>query len=266
MILLELIVKLREKANNRILLKVTLAYRKLQIKKTNIDFYFIVNSIPTRYFPNNSILHTARTLNKVLLALVFICASGTGGGLVLLTIAILCHLGMLISKISILDAWKRLVAMKTFLFILGGMSLLFTPGTRIQLFNEVVLPITIEGLQFGFFTVSRIALMIWVSMILVWTTSPKSLMEVVTKLGSRFFPGNKFFHEFFLIGILAFQTLPSLFYRAEKEIGKVWKEQSENKKQVNLLATLEEMVNSLMLWVVEILTESRQLADRQKKI
>ena len=218
------------------------------------------------YHPGDSLLHAADHRSKVLLALVFIFASGTGSGFVLLTIALLCHLGMLISGISVLDAWKRLAALKTFLFVLGGVPLFFTPGTPVHLFDEFVLPVTREGFEGSIFTVSRLALMIWVSMVLLWTTSPELLIKTVTGLGSRFFPESKVFQEFFLVGVLALQTLPCLFAEAEEEIGRGWEKRNKIPKQGNLLETVKEMVHSLIMWTVVLLAEPDRLVYRQRKL
>ena len=102
-------------------------------------------------------------------------------------------------------------------------------------------------------------------MMLVWTTSPESLIKIVAEFGSKFFPKSKFLQEFFLVGVLAFQTLPYFFIRAEKEIGKVLKEQGKNRKEINLLKKMKEMVRSLIMWTVTVLTEPYQFIDRQKK-
>ena len=217
------------------------------------------------YHYGDSILHNTKTGYKVLLALFFIFSSGTGGGFALLIIALFCHLGMLISGISVLDAWKRLAALKTFLFVLGGMPIFFTPGTPVYLFDGFVLPVTREGFECSIFAVSRLALMIWVSMILIWTTSPESLMKTVTGLGARFFPGSKVLQEFVLVGMLAFQTLPSLLAEAEGEIGKGWKQRDKIEKQGSSLETAKEMVRSLIMWTVKVLAEPDRLVYQHRK-
>ena len=217
------------------------------------------------YHSGDSILHNAKARSKILLALIFIFSSGTGSELILLVIALLCHLGMLIPGISILDAWKRLAAFKTFLFVLGGMPIFFTPGTPVYLFDGFVLPVTREGFECSIFAVSRLALMIWVSMILIWTTSPESLMKTVTGLGARFFPGSKFLQEFVLVGMLAFQTLPFLLAEAEGEIGKGWKQRDKIQKQGSSLETAKEMVRSLIMWTVKVLAEPDRLVDQHRK-
>ena len=217
------------------------------------------------YHPGDSILHTTKTQSKVLLALVFVFVSGTGSGFALLTIAFLCHLGMLVSGISISGGWKRLAVLKIFLLILGGMPLFLTPGTPIGLFDGFVLPVTREGFECSVFTVSRLALMIWVSMILMWTTSPESLMQVVAELGTRFSPKSTALQEFVLVGVMAFQTLPYLLAEAEEEIGKSWKKGGKHLNQRNVFETAKEMVRSMIVWTVTVLATPDQLVIRHKK-
>jgi hypothetical protein len=78
----------------------------------------------------------------------------------------LCHLGMLVSGIFILDGWKHLAALKILFLVPGAAPLFLTPGTPIYFFTEFTLPINKEGLECSVFTVSRLACMVWISMIL----------------------------------------------------------------------------------------------------
>ena len=146
----------------------------------------IQNSV---YHPGDSILHSTGARIKILLALACIFVTGTGGGLALLFMFFLCHLGMLVSGIFILDAWKRLAALKILFLVLGVTPLFLTPGVPLYFSSEFSLPVTKEGLECSVFTVSRLVCMVWISMILVRTTSPQSLMEIVS--GSRI----KFFYK-----------------------------------------------------------------------
>ena len=132
------------------------------------------------YHPGNSILHSTGARSKILLALACIFVTGTGGGLALVFMFFLCHLGMLVSGIFILDAWKRLAALKILFLVLGATPLFLTPGAPLYFFSEFSLPVTKEGLECSVFTVSRLVCMVWISMILVHTTSPQSLMEIVS--------------------------------------------------------------------------------------
>jgi len=102
------------------------------------------------HHPGDSILHLTGTRSKILIALVCIFATGTGGGLSLMFMFFLCHLGMLVSGIFILDGWKHLAALKILFLVLGAAPLFLTPGTPIYFFTEFTLPIC----------------MVWISMIL----------------------------------------------------------------------------------------------------
>jgi len=122
----------------------------------------IQNSV---YHPGDSILHSTGARSKILLALACIFVTGTGGGLALLFMFFLCHLGMLVSGIFILDAWKRLAALKILFLVLGVTPLFLTPGAPLYFSSEFSLPVTKEGLECSVFTVSRLVCMVWISMI-----------------------------------------------------------------------------------------------------
>ena len=95
----------------------------------------IQNSV---YHPGDSILHLTGARIKILLALACIFVTGTGGGLALLFMFFLCHLGMLVSGIFFLDAWKRLAALKILFLVLGVTPLFLTPGTPLYFFSEFI--------------------------------------------------------------------------------------------------------------------------------
>ena len=138
---------------------------------------YIQNSV---YHPGDSILHSTGARIKILLALACIFVTGTGDGFALLLMFFLCHLGMLVSGIFFLDAWKRLATLKIFFLVLGVTPLFLTPGAPLYFSSEFSLPVTKEGLVCSLFTVSRLVCMVWISMILIHTTSPQSLMEIVS--------------------------------------------------------------------------------------
>ena len=216
------------------------------------------------YHPGDSMLHSTGARSKILLALACIFVTGTGGGLVLLFMFFLCHLGMLVSGIFILDAWKRLAALKILFFVLGVTPLFLTPGAPLYFFSEFSLPITKEGLECSVLKVSRLLCMVWISMILVRTTSPQSLMEIVSGSRSNFFTKSKALQEFVLVGILSFQILPDLLVEAEETIGACWR-QGKVQDKGSRLETVKEMVRSIIMWVVAVLADPKRAMDRIEK-
>ena len=221
----------------------------------------IQNSV---YHPGDSILHSTGARIKILLALTCIFVTGTGDGLTLLFMFFLCHLGMLVSGIFILDAWKRLKSLKILLLVLGVTPLFLTPGSALYFSSEFFLPVTKEGLECSVYTVSRLVCMVWISMILVRTTSPQSLMEIVSGSRSNFFTKSKALQEFVLEGILSFQTLPHLLIEAEETIGACWR-QGKVQDKGSRLETVKEMVRSIIMWVVAVLADPKQVMDRIEK-
>ena len=222
---------------------------------------YIQNSV---YHPGDSILHSTGARSKILLALACLFVTGTGGGLALVFMFFLCHLGMLVSGIFILDAWKRLAALKILFLVLGVTPLFLTPGAPLYFSSEFSLPITKEGLECSVFTVSRLVCMVWISMILVRTTSPQSLMEIVSGSRSNFFTKSKALQEFVLVGILSFQILPHLLAEAEEKMRACWRDGKVQNKD-NRLETLKEMVRSIIMWVVAALANPERLMRRIEK-
>ena len=216
------------------------------------------------YHPGDSILHSTGACTKILLALACIFVTGTGDGLALLLMFFLCHLGMLVSGMFILDAWKRLAALNILFLVLGVAPLFLTPGTPLYFFSEFSLPVTKEGLECSVFTVSRLACMVWISMILIRTTSPESLMGIVSGSRSRFFAKSKALQEFVLVGILSFQILPHLLVEAEETIGTCWR-QGKVQDKGSRLETVKEMVRSIIMWVVAVLSDPKRVMDRIEK-
>ena len=216
------------------------------------------------YHLGNSILHSTGARSKILLALACIFVTGTGGGLALVFMFFLCHLGMLVSEIFILDAWKRLAALKILFLVLGVTPLFLTPGAPLYFSSEFSLPITKEGLECSVFTVSRLVCMVWISMILVRTTSPQSLMEIVSGSRSNFFTKSKALQEFVLVGILSFQILPHLLAEAEEKMRACWRDGKVQNKD-DRLETLKEMVRSIIMWVVAALANPERLMRRIEK-
>jgi energy-coupling factor transporter transmembrane protein EcfT len=216
------------------------------------------------YDPGNSFLHATGARSKILLALVCIFITGAGDSIALVGMFFLCHLGMLISGIFFLEAWKRLVALKIMFFVFGVTPLFLTPGTELDFFSKLSLSVTKEGLECGIYSVSRLACMIWISMILVRTTSPQALIEIVSGSKSKFFSKRKALQEFMLVGILSFQILPHLLFEAEKTIETCWQKGKVKHKRSHL-EKVKEMVRLIIMWVVDVLADPKRVMDSIEK-
>ena len=220
------------------------------------------------YRSGNSFLHRAAPRSKILIALALLVMAGTGGWLALVCIALTCHLGLWVSGAGFSMAWKRLGSFKGFLLVLGGVPLFLTPGTPLQPLAEVVLPITREGLECGVLAVSRLALMVWVSTILVYTTRPEALMDALTvSTGSSGSSGSSawgqpFLQETLLVAVLAFQALPRLLAEAETRLAAGFSRKEEIKN--NRIDRVCTAVKALMAWTVSVLSDPERMIGREK--
>jgi energy-coupling factor transport system permease protein len=212
----------------------------------------------------DSLLHRTAPRTKILLALVLLVFVGVGGGWALFSIALVCQLGLWVSGASLADSWRRLGSFRALLFILGGAPLFLTPGTPLQLWGEVLLPITTEGLECSALVVSRLVLMIWISMILVQTTRPETLVDALTGTGpGRSLPGKRF-QEICVVGVLAFQALPGLFAEAQTEVTKGLG-QERCRPGANRLYKVRAAVKILIEWMVLVLSDSERLSKNLKE-
>ena len=215
------------------------------------------------YRPDDSPLHRTAPRTKILLALVLLVVVGTGGGWTLFSIALVCQLGLWVSGASLAASWQQLGSFRVLLFILGGAPLFLTPGTPLQLWGEVLLPVTIEGLECGVLVVSRLVLMIWVSMILVQTTRPETLLDALTVTGPGWSSPGKRFQEILVVGVLAFQALPGLFAEAQTEVTKGLG-QERHRPGANRFDKVCAAVETLIEWMVSVLSDSERLPRNLK--
>ncbi len=101
-------------------------------------------------------------------------------------------------------------------------------------------------------------------MILVWTTSPQSLMKIASDSQSKFFENNKILQEFILLGTLSFQLLPCLFVEVEEKIRNHWQENKSQTKR-SRIEIVKSMVKLIVVWVVQILSDPEQQIRRLKE-
>ena len=215
------------------------------------------------YRSGDSPLHRTAPRTKILLALVLLAVVGTGGGWALFSIALVCQLGLWVSGASLAASWQQLGSFRVLLFILGGAPLFLTPGTPLQLWGEVLLPVTTEGLECGVLVVSRLVLMIWVSMILVQTTRPETLLDALTVTGPGWSSPGKRFQEILVVGVLAFQALPGLFAEAQTEVTKGLG-QERHRPGANRFDKVCAAVEILIEWMVSVLSDSERLPRNLK--
>ena len=168
-----------------------------------------------QYFPGNSILHRLDPRTKVVLlffylVLIFLCKSGISYGVMTALTAAL----MLLSKVPMrmmLRSLKPLWWIILFTFVVHIFS---TPGE--ELCKVAFLSVTAEGIVEGFYICLRLVLLILLSSLLTFTTSPLKLTDAMEALLS---PGKRVgvpAHELAMMMTIALRFVPTLIQETDR--------------------------------------------------
>lgn len=168
-----------------------------------------------QYFPGNSILHRLDPRTKVVLlffylVLIFLCKSGISYGVMTALTAAL----MLLSKVPMrmmLRSLKPLWWIILFTFVVHIFS---TSGE--ELCKVAFLSVTAEGIVEGFYICLRLVLLICLSSLLTFTTSPLKLTDAMEALLS---PGKRVgvpAHELAMMMTIALRFVPTLIQETDR--------------------------------------------------
>ena len=168
-----------------------------------------------QYFPGSSILHRLDPRTKVVLlffylVLIFLCKSGISYGVMTALTAAL----MLLSKVPMrmmLRSLKPLWWIILFTFVVHIFS---TPGE--ELCKVAFLSVTAEGIVEGFYICLRLVLLICLSSLLTFTTSPLKLTDAMEALLS---PGKRVgvpAHELAMMMTIALRFVPTLIQETDR--------------------------------------------------
>ncbi len=168
-----------------------------------------------QFFPGGSILHRLDPRIKVVLLFSLIAAififdtPGTYGALSLLTMGLAFASG--IPWHTLLKSLRPLWWILAFTFLIHLCS---TPG---ETFTQIwIFELTYEGLTRGFFLCLRLALLIFLSSLLTFTTSPLSLTDAMEALLKPFKSIGIPAHELAMMMTIALRFVPTLIEETDK--------------------------------------------------
>lgn len=176
-----------------------------------MNFDFILG----RYIPTESIFHRMDPRLKILfctfaIASIFLLYRWTS--LFVFSIVILSLLCL--SKINPLMILKSLKAI-WILLLLAFVLHLFDSTGRI-LFEFGFLTITEEGIIRSFLTMTRLILLIWVSLFLTSTTSPLRIADTLESILKAIRLKREYAHEIAMIMSIAIRFIPVIYHEANK--------------------------------------------------
>ena len=197
-----------------------------------------------QFFPEDSIIHRLDPRTKIIslfvLMIVIFCADGAAAYLFLS--AITCAV-IFISKIPPVTILKSLKPVS--LLILFTMLIhIFTHDGEI-LFQFAIFKITEEGVKFGVLISLRLILLIVLSSLLTFTTSPIQLTDALEKLLAPLKKIGVPAHEFAMMMTIALRFIPTLIEELDK-IVKAQKSRGADFEEGNIIQRLKNFVPVLV--------------------
>lgn len=168
-----------------------------------------------QFMPGTSVIHRLQARSKILLLItlivfIFLCKNFIS----LLLITLFSLLTILMTKISFFKYLKSLRVI-LFIIILTGLFNLFY-GSGEVLWQWWQLTITIGGVYNSLFVIVRIALLMMVSAVLTYTTSPTDLTDAIERLMKPLTIFHVKVHEIAMMMTIALRFIPVLLEETDK--------------------------------------------------
>lgn len=197
-----------------------------------------------QYFPGNSVLHRMDPRTKILLligfiAVLFLCSSWTAYAVLTALTVVL----MAVSRVPLrtqVRALKPLWWIILFTFVLHVFGSPGEPVAKVWIFN-----VTREGIVGGIFVCLRLVLLILMSSLLTFTTSPLRLTDAMESLLSPFKRIGVPAHEIAMMMTIALRFVPTLIEETDR-IMKAQQSRGADFQDGNILKRLRAMVPVLV--------------------
>jgi energy-coupling factor transporter transmembrane protein EcfT len=183
-----------------------------------------------RYQPGTSFLHRMRTSAKLIIVLLFFLLASWGHLEVLGVLMLICLLAMALAHIPFKTVGMMVYAFRWLFLIIGLFPLFTTPGVVVEELQFLLVTISWEGLKAGLESFLKLLEMFFLSLILVRTTSPQTLMNTLQRTVIIKNPKwKKTFQEFFMTGLWTVQLIPMICLETEGFMLSRLNEENENK-------------------------------------
>ncbi len=214
-----------------------------------------------QYFDANSLIHRADPRIKIvllILSIAFIFISESFWGLGLSALFVLA--AMILSKIPVKMYFKNLKAVLPILLFTAIINAFYGEGK--VLFKVWKLELTVGGLERAGFMALRIVLLIIISSILTYTTTPNDLTDAIEKLLSplRFIGLKKAVHTLAMMMTIALRFIPTLVEEAQK-IMNAQKARGADLESGNLKEKIKALIPILIPLLFSAVRRAAELAD-----
>ena len=171
-----------------------------------------------QYFPTGSVLHKLDSRVKIVLTILYIVAIFLANSFIALGIALAVIFAFVImSKIKVTTYLKMLKSIWFIILLTSVLNLFYIKGDK-PLFSWWLFTVYPEGIERAIFIALRICLLIVISSLLTYTTSPTELTDAIERLLSplRFVGLGEAVHILAMMTSIALRFIPILIEETDK--------------------------------------------------
>ena len=215
-----------------------------------------------QYYESNSLLHKLDARVKILLMILFIVFLFLSKNIYSLGFATLSIAFILIiSKIPLKMYFKNMKAILPVLIFTAVINLFYGEGGR-ELFHIWKLTLTTGGIYKSVFMSLRIALLIFISSVLTYTTTPNDLTDAIESLLSplKFIGLKTAVHTLAMMMTIALRFIPTLIEEAEK-IMNAQKARGADLESGGLVERVKALVPILIPLLISSVRRAYELAE-----
>ena len=216
------------------------------------------------YIEGDTVLHKLNSQTKIIAALLLLLGAGTGNGWVLVGAGLFSMAGVFIARVPVKEILYLIRRMAWFFLAIAIFPVLFTPGFYIDLPSWFPITISHEGLALGLESSVRLLNILFVSLVLVRTTSSEDWMSGLDKLLGPMSQRLPVVRELLAVAVMAVKFLPMIFAETEERFAELRKDKDE--RGLNKLRSMLHSILEFIAWIFSDLErfQPNTSADKQR--
>ncbi len=214
-----------------------------------------------QYFPTGSVIHKLNPSVKLVLTLVLIVSTflASAPSTVALCVAAVFVL-MCVSKIKLTTYFKMLKAVLPIIILTAILNALYADGEI--LFKWWIFKVTDNGIERAIFTAVRICLLVLISSLLTYTTSPTELTDGIERLlmPLKYIGLGEAVHVLAMMTSIALRFIPILIEETDK-IMSAQKARGADMDSGNIIQKIKAMLPILIPLLISAVRRAIELAE-----
>ena len=215
-----------------------------------------------QYFPTGSVLHKLDSRVKIVLTILYIVSIFLADSFLALGLAlVVIFVFVLISQIKVTTYLKMHKSIWFIILLTSVLNLFYIKGDK-PLFSWWILTVYPEGIERAIFIALRICLLIIISSLLTYTTSPTELTDAIERLLSplRFIGLGEAVHILAMMTSIALRFIPILIEETDK-IMSAQKARGSNLDSGGMMDKIKAMLPILIPLIISATRRAYDLAE-----